>query len=144
MAPTANPVGHEKGSMSTPPRKTYQELRALAETFLAERRLGIIATGRKDGSPQLTIVAYQVHDGEIVINTGSETAKVKNLRRRPRVSLAVTDGPRCVVVYGDARLLTGAEAEAYLGGPVSSGRQGGDPTLIVFAPQTYRWARLEG
>ncbi len=81
---------------------------------------------------------------EIVISTGSVTAKVKNLRRRPAVSLAVTDGPRCVVVAGAARLLQGAEAEAFLGGPVSSGRQGGEPTLIVFSPETYRWARLEG
>jgi PPOX class probable F420-dependent enzyme len=130
--------------MTSEPRKTYQELLALAKAFLAERRLGIIATGRQDGSPQLTIVSYRFHGEDIVINTGTATAKVKNIRRRPRVSLAVTDGPRCVVVYGEARLLQAAGAEAYLGSPVTSGRQGGEPTLIVFAPQTYRWARLEG
>jgi PPOX class probable F420-dependent enzyme len=130
--------------MTTEPRKTYQELKALADEFLKERRLGIFATGRRDGSPQLSILAYQFDGNEFLINTGSETAKVKNIRKRPRVSLAVTDGPRCVVVYGGARLLTGAEAEARLGGPVHSGRQRGEPTLIVFAPETYRWARLEG
>lgn len=111
---------------------------------MKERRLGIFATGRRDGSPQLTILSYSFNGKDVVISTGSDTAKVKNLRKRPRVSLAVTDGPRCVVVYGQARLLKGAEAEAYAGGPVSSGRQGGEPTLIVFAPETYRWARLEG
>lgn len=130
--------------MTSEPRKTYQELRAMAREFLGERRLGIFATGRRDGTPQQSIVGYRFHGEEIVINTGSETAKVKNIRRRPRVSLAVTDGPRCVVVYGEARLLAGGEAEAYLGEPVASGRQGGTPTLIVFAPETYRWARLEG
>ena len=133
--------------MSTPgtaPRKTYRELLELAKSYLEEHRLGVFATGRKDGSPQLTIVAYRVNGEEVVINTGSASAKVKNIRRRSNVSLAVTDGPRCVVVYGEARLLQGAEAEAYIGGPVSSGRQGGEPTLIVFEPQTYRWARLEG
>ena len=116
----------------------------MADEFLKERRLGIFATGRRDGSPQLTILAYRFDGKEVVINTGSETAKVKNVRKRPRVSLAVSDGPRCVVVYGEARLLQGAAAEALAGGPVSSGRQGGAPTLIVFAPETYRWARLEG
>jgi PPOX class probable F420-dependent enzyme len=130
--------------MTTQPRKTYQELRALAEEFLKERRLGVLATGRRDGSPQLTIVAYRFDGKEVVINTGSETAKVKNIRKRPKISLAVTDGPRCVVVYGEARLLSGAGAEAYLGSPVSSGRQPGTPTLVVFGPETYRWARLEG
>ena len=130
--------------MTTQPRKTYEEMRALADEFLKERRLGIFATGRRDGSPQLTILAYRFDGKEVVINTGSETAKVKNVRKRPRVSLAVSDGPRCVVVYGEARLLQGAAAEALAGGPVSSGRQGGAPTLIVFAPETYRWARLEG
>jgi len=49
-----------------------------------------------------------------------------------------------VVVYGTARLLKGAEAEAYLGRPPGGGMQRGTPTLIVFAPETYRWARLEG
>jgi len=130
--------------MTTQPRKTYEEMRALADEFLKERRLGIFATGRRDGSPQLTILAYRFDGKEVVINTGSETAKVKNIRKRPRVSLAVSDGPRCVVVYGEARLLQGAAAEVLAGGPVSSGRQGGAPTLIVFAPETYRWARLEG
>jgi hypothetical protein len=48
------------------------------------------------------------------------------------------------VVYGEARLLQGAEAEAKEGGPVDSRRQGGTPTLIVFSPETYRWARLDG
>ena len=56
----------------------------------------------------------------------------------------MSDGPRCVVVYGEARLLPGTEAEAFVGEPVTSGRRPGEPPLIVFAPHTYRWARLEG
>ena len=39
------------------------------------------------------------------------------------VSLAVVEGPTCVVVYGEARLLEGAEAEAKFGGPVHSAQQ---------------------
>ncbi|MBM3141232.1 MAG: hypothetical protein FJZ92_13770 [Chloroflexi bacterium] len=130
--------------MTTQPRRGYAELRALAEQFLRNHRLGVVATGKRDGSAQQSIVGYRFHGADIVINTGSDTAKVKNLRKRPGVSLAVTEGPTCVVVYGQARLLDRAEAEAYLGETVGSGRQGGTPTLIVFSPDTYRWARLEG
>lgn len=130
--------------MTAPARKTFAELRVLADEFLKSHRLGVLATGKRDGSPQQSILGYAFDGADIVISTGSDTAKVKNLRKRPQLSLAVTDGPTCVVVYGTARLLQGAEAEAYLGRKPESGRQGGEPTLIVFAPETYRWARLEG
>jgi nitroimidazol reductase NimA-like FMN-containing flavoprotein (pyridoxamine 5'-phosphate oxidase superfamily) len=130
--------------MTAPPRRTYEELKAIAEQYLKDHRLGVLATGRRDGTPQQSILSYSFDGKDVVISTGSDTAKVKNIRRRPGVALAVTDRPRCVVVYGNARLLQGSEAEAYLGRPVGSGRQGGVPTLIVFSPATYRWARLEG
>lgn len=130
--------------MTTQPRRTRAELQAMANAFLEQHRLGIFATGRRDGSPQQTILSYRFDGSDVVIQTGSDAAKVKNARRRPRVSLAVADGPTCVVVYGEARLLQGADAEAYLGEAPGSGRQTGTPTLIVFSPDTYRWARLEG
>ena len=129
---------------TTPPRKTFEELKVLADEFLKNHRLGVLATGKRDGSPQQSILGYKFDGTDVVIQTGDETAKVKNLRKRPGVSLAVTDGPTCVVVYGEARLLQGAEAEAYLGEAPGSGRQRGMPTLIVITPETYRWARLEG
>ena len=130
--------------MTSQPRKTYDELRAMADEFLRGHRLGILATGRSSGTPQQSIVSYTFGGSDVVVSTGSDTAKVKNISRRAGVSLAVTDGPTCVVVYADARLLQGDEAQEYLGEPPSSGRQGGTPTLIVFSPETYRWARLEG
>lgn len=130
--------------MTTEPTKTYPELKAMAEQFLKDRTLGVLATSRASGMPQQSIIAYRFDGSEVAVSTASETAKVKNIRRRPGVSIAVTDGPTCVVVSGQARLLDGAEAEAYWGEPVGSGRQTGTPTLIVFAAESYRWARLEG
>ncbi len=126
------------------PRRSYAELRALAEEFLKNHRSGIFATGKRDGTPQLSYLGYTFNGTDIVIATGDTTAKVKNIRKRPGVSLAVNEGPTCVVVYGNARLLQGTEAEAYLGEPPGNGSQPGVPTLIVFAPETYRWARLLG
>jgi nitroimidazol reductase NimA-like FMN-containing flavoprotein (pyridoxamine 5'-phosphate oxidase superfamily) len=126
------------------PRKTYAELQGMAVEFLKSHMLGVLATGRRDGSPQQSIIAYSFDGDDVVVRTGSDTAKIKNLRRHQGVSLAVTEGPACVVVYGAARLLQGEDAEAFLGEAPSSGRQRGIPTLIVFTPETYRWARLEG
>ena len=128
----------------TQPRRTYEELKAIADQFLTDHRLGIFATGRRDGTPQQSILSYTYDGNDIVISTGSETAKVKNISKRAGVTLAVSDGPACVVDYGQARMLQGAEAEAYLGKSPDSGRQAGTPTLIVLTPETYRWARLEG
>ena len=116
----------------------------MAEQYLKDHRLGVLATERGSGMPQQSIVGYQFDGSDIVVSTGSDAAKVKNIRRRPGVSIAVTDGPTCVVVSGQARLLDGAEAETYLGEPAGSGRQTGTPTLIVFPAESYRWARLEG
>ena len=130
--------------MTGEPRKTYEELQVMAVEFLSNHRLGVLATGRRNGSAQQSIIAYSFDGDDVVVRTGSETAKVKNLRRQDGVSLAVTDGPTCVVVYGTARLLQGDEAEAYLGEPPGSGRQRGTPTLVVFSPETWRWARIEG
>ncbi len=130
--------------MTAQPRKTYAELKVMADKFLRDHRLGVLATGRGNGAPQQSIIAYAFTGDDVVISTGSDTAKVKNIAKRPGISLAVTDGPTCVVASGDARLLQGAEAEQYLGEPAGSGRQSGVATLIVFAPQAYRWARLEG
>jgi nitroimidazol reductase NimA-like FMN-containing flavoprotein (pyridoxamine 5'-phosphate oxidase superfamily) len=101
--------------MTEEPRKTYEELHAMAVEFLTNHRLGVLATGRSAGTPQQSIIAYSFDGDDVVVRTGGETAKVKNIGRRSGVSLAVTDGPTCVVVYGEARLLQGDAAEQYLG-----------------------------
>ncbi|MFE2754892.1 PPOX class F420-dependent oxidoreductase [Actinosynnema sp. NPDC059335] len=60
--------------------------------LLADSRLGVLATIKADGRPQLTPVtpAYDREDGVIRVSTSAGTAKVANLRRDPRVALEVT------------------------------------------------------
>jgi PPOX class probable F420-dependent enzyme len=62
--------------------------------FLRERHLGILATTRSDGRPQLSPVTYGVDgEGRITVATYPQRAKVRNLRRDPRASVCVlTDG----------------------------------------------------
>lgn len=55
------------------------------------KNFGFIATISGDGYPVVTPV-WVDHDGEnILVNTTEGRAKVKNVRRNPKVSLAVVD-----------------------------------------------------
>lgn len=73
------------------------------ETFLRDHSLAVMATGRADGSPQQSMVMYAVDDDDrILISAKAWTAKWRNARRQPRVSLTVTDGRVHLVVYGTA------------------------------------------
>jgi len=57
--------------------------------FMEGARIAILATTRRDGSPQLSIVSFAFLDGNIVVSTARDRAKTKNIRRDPRVTLAI-------------------------------------------------------
>src|SRR3954453_12978282 len=66
--------------------------------LVAARHHGTLATLRRDGRPQLSVVTYAWYPDdegrEIVrISTVDGRAKVANLRRDPRASFLVSDGP---------------------------------------------------
>ncbi len=75
------------------------------EAFMTDTRHAIIATNRTKGPPQLSPVWYLYRDGAIYVSIGRGSAKYRNLRRDPRISLLV-DGAypdaRYVVIYGTA------------------------------------------
>ena len=73
--------------------------------FLEARKWAVLGTGRGDGSPQLSTVAY-VWDGQaIVVSVKSHTAKWKNAKRQPRVCLVVNEDRKQLVVYGEAECI---------------------------------------
>jgi PPOX class probable F420-dependent enzyme len=79
--------------------------------FLRDRQVGILGTGRRDGSPQLSMITY-LYDGEhILISVTKDRAKYANVARNPRVSLLVPDGRQQVIVYGTAEILEGRERD---------------------------------
>ena len=81
--------------------------RAEAETFVAERHLGVFASIKSsDGRPQLSTVAYALRDGRVRVSVTADRAKTGNVRHDPRVSLHVSseDGWSYVVVEGVAEL----------------------------------------
>jgi PPOX class probable F420-dependent enzyme len=75
-------------------------------TFLAGKRNAILATIKKDGSPQLTPVWYRWDGEQFWVSITKERAKYKNILRDPRVSLCVDDAEHVttVIASGKARL----------------------------------------
>jgi PPOX class probable F420-dependent enzyme len=76
------------------------------QEVLSSRNLGVLATIKRDGRPQLSTINFHYYrDMSIVrISVIDARAKVANLRRDPRASLHVTtaDGWRYVVIEGTA------------------------------------------
>ena len=89
--------------------------------FLARGRNAIVATNRPDGGPQLSPNWY-LWDGErFLISTAAWTAKVKNLRRDPRMSLCIDDA------FSNGELYVSASGR----GEVIAGPQARQPSLAI-------------
>lgn len=72
--------------------------------FLQERRFGVLATINDDGSPQQTVMWYDVDGDNILMNTRARRVKDGNLRRDGRASLCVADGYTFVTLEGIVEL----------------------------------------
>ena len=59
--------------------------------FLKEPNFMVLATIRKDGTPQMTIVWFEYADGVFRVSTTSPRVKFKNVSRDPRVSFLIYD-----------------------------------------------------
>lgn len=75
------------------------------EAFLNEKRFASLATLNSDGSPQQTVMWYQLQDGKIMMNTARGRKKDLNMVRDPRVSICVEDGYRFVTIAGNVELI---------------------------------------
>ncbi len=73
------------------------------EAYLREHVWAVLGTGRKDGSPQLSMIAYEYDGADIAISIKSYTAKWKNVLRQPKVALLVHDGRKQLIVYGTVK-----------------------------------------
>jgi PPOX class probable F420-dependent enzyme len=76
------------------------------QTFLEGKRNAVMATIKKDGSPQLTPVWYRWDGEQFWVSTTKDRAKYKNLLRDARVSLCIDDveTSTTVIASGKARL----------------------------------------
>lgn len=80
------------------------------EEFLRPPRIAVVATVGRDGTPQITPVWYGYEDGRLIVAANEDSAKVRNLRRDPRLSVCVYEGERgaeYAALYGRADVDTG-------------------------------------
>ncbi len=68
--------------------------------FLDADRFAVVATLDPDGAPHQAVVWYALEGDEIVVNSAEGRRWPANLRRDPRLSLAVSDGYRYAIVRG--------------------------------------------
>jgi PPOX class probable F420-dependent enzyme len=88
-----------------------------AREFIAGNHRAVMATIRSDGMPQMSNVAQAFIDGHIEISTREPSAKVKNLRRDPRVTLLILGDEswyQYAVVYGRTEIIDLPEARSEL------------------------------
>jgi PPOX class probable F420-dependent enzyme len=77
--------------------------------FLEERRFAVVATINEDGSPQQTVVWYELQGDRIMMNTRVGRVKELNLKRDSRLSFCIEDGYAYVFVKGHVELDYDAE-----------------------------------
>ena len=74
---------------------------------LLDSPFATLATVGPDGRPQLSVVGFLHHDGDLKVSLHAKRQKTKNLRRNPAVNLFILDphNPmRYLEVRGDAEL----------------------------------------
>src|SRR5437868_15525180 len=73
--------------------------------YLRAPRFAVLATINEDGTPQQTVVWYELQeDDRIMMNTRVGRIKEKNLRRDPRMSFCVEEDYRYLTIRGRAEL----------------------------------------
>jgi PPOX class probable F420-dependent enzyme len=72
--------------------------------FLKEPRFAVVATLNEDGSPQMTVLWYQLQGDRIMMNTRVGRIKEKNLKRDPRIFFCIEDEYRYLTINGRADL----------------------------------------
>ncbi|MFQ5933042.1 MAG: PPOX class F420-dependent oxidoreductase [Dehalococcoidia bacterium] len=84
------------------------------KTFLKDNYNGVLATFRKNGAAQMSIITCGLYGGGIAFTTQEGLAKLLNLRRNPRCTLLVSrpDWWGYVVLEGYAELLSPGKTDA--------------------------------
>ncbi len=80
------------------------------DQYLTDHSMAVLGTGRRDGSPQLSMIIYDYDGTDVAISVTSDRAKWKNAMRQPNVALLVPDGRKQLIVYGTVEGVTDTEA----------------------------------
>jgi PPOX class probable F420-dependent enzyme len=86
-----------------------EKLSPVVRAFLGERRFASLATINADGSPQQTVMWYELQGDQIMMNTRRNRVKDQNMLRDPRVSICIEDEFRYVTINGTVELIDDQE-----------------------------------
>jgi PPOX class probable F420-dependent enzyme len=94
------------------------QLSDAALALLASDAVATVVTLDADGSPHLSSAWVGIEDGEIVFGTLPDQRKLRNLRRNPRIALAIQSDSinrwglrEYLVIHGVARITEGGAPE---------------------------------
>jgi PPOX class probable F420-dependent enzyme len=90
------------------------ELPPEAVEMLTDTNLGYLGTLNRDGTAQVTPLWVHVEEGRAVFNTAIGRLKERNMRRDPRITVAVADqrdNERYVMITGTAEMTEEGAAE---------------------------------
>jgi PPOX class probable F420-dependent enzyme len=57
--------------------------------FLAQPRIAVLATVRRDGAPATTACWYDLQDGKILITMHADARRLPNIKQDPRVAMTI-------------------------------------------------------
>lgn len=80
------------------------------DQYLKDHSMAVLGTGRRDGSPQLSMIIYDYDGTDVAISVTTDRAKWQNAMRQPNVALLVPDGRKQLIVYGTVEGVTDTEA----------------------------------
>ena len=75
------------------------------EEFLKAHRFATLATSRRDGTPQVSLMGYYWDGTNILMSTVNHTAKWKNAERQSNIALVIHDEFAQLTVYGTAECI---------------------------------------
>lgn len=79
------------------------------QQFLEQPNYAVLATINADGTPQLTVLWFELQGDEIMMNTAAGRLKDRNLRRDPRAAVCVTADGYGVTFKGTVELIDDQE-----------------------------------
>jgi PPOX class probable F420-dependent enzyme len=85
------------------------QLKPDVRAFLDEKRFAVLATVDADGSPQQSVMWYQIEEDHVMMNTARGRVKDRNLRRDPRAAVCIEDGYRFVTLAGTIEMIEDQE-----------------------------------
>jgi len=122
-----------------------------AKAIIDTPNLAFVATVMADGSPQVTPVWIEREDDTITFNTGTGRVKDENMRRDPRIAIAVVDRDddyaRVIVRGRVVDMIEGEEADRqidrlskkYTGNDEYQGHKAGESRVkVVVEPVSIR------